>query len=65
MATGVTKREYTDCAENASVVLYTIKNGGHTWPGGMLLPEWTLGKTSYDIDANRVMWKFYLEHPLR
>ena len=61
----VTKIEYPDCADNASVVLYKIENGGHTWPGGLQLPEWTLGETNRDIDATRVMWRFYQEHPLR
>jgi polyhydroxybutyrate depolymerase len=64
-AASVTKLEYTGCADDASVVLYTIRNGGHSWPGGLRLPEWLLGKTSDDIDATRVMWKFYQEHPLR
>ena len=64
-ARSVTKLEYPECADDASVVLYTIANGGHTWPGGLQLPEWTLGETNRDIDATRVMWKFYQEHPLR
>jgi polyhydroxybutyrate depolymerase len=46
-------------------VLYTIRNGGHTWPGGLQLSEWMFGETNRDIDATRVMWKFYQEHPLR
>lgn len=64
-ARNVTKLEYTGCADDASVVLYTIVSGGHTWPGGLQLPEWTLGETSRDIDATRVMWRFYQEHPMR
>jgi polyhydroxybutyrate depolymerase len=61
----VAKREYIGCADDASVVLYTIANGGHTWPGGLQLPEWLLGTTSRDIDATRIMWQFYDKHPLR
>jgi len=64
-AASVTKLEYKGCADDASVVLYTIRNGGHSWPGGLRLPEWLLGETSDDIDATRVMWEFYQEHPLR
>lgn len=64
-ATNVTKLEYTGCADNASVVLYTISNGGHTWPGGLQLPQWLFGETSRDIDATRVMWRFFQQHPLR
>ena len=64
-APSVSKLEYSECADDASVVLYTIRNGGHTWPGGLRFPEWILGETSYDIDATRVMWKFFQDHPLR
>ena len=64
-AATVTKIEYPDCADGASVVLYKIANGGHTWPGGLQLPEWTVGETNRDIDATRVMWRFYQEHPMR
>ena len=64
-AADVTRLEYTDCADNAAVVLYTIKGGGHTWPGGTPMPEWLVGPTSRSIDATNVMWAFFREHPLR
>jgi polyhydroxybutyrate depolymerase len=59
----VTRREYTKCAANAAVVLYTIHGGGHTWPGGMELPEWFVGRTTRSIDATSSMWAFFTEHP--
>jgi polyhydroxybutyrate depolymerase len=65
VASDVTRREYTNCANDAAVILYTIEGGGHTWPGGTQLAEWMLGPTNRHIDATRVMWKFFLEHPLR
>jgi len=58
----VRRREYTECAEAAPVVLYTIFGGGHTWPGGGPLPEWFAGPTSTSIDASREMWAFFREH---
>jgi polyhydroxybutyrate depolymerase len=61
----VTRREYTRCADDASVVLYTIRGGGHTWPGGQPLPEWFVGRTSTSIDATREMWSFFQAHPLK
>jgi polyhydroxybutyrate depolymerase len=64
VANDVTSVEYTNCAEDATVVLYTIQGGGHTWPGGKPLPEWILGPTSHSIDATRQMWAFFREHPL-
>jgi polyhydroxybutyrate depolymerase len=64
VAADVTRREYTQCADSASVVLYTIRGGGHTWPGGKALPESWTGVTSRSIDATKVMWAFYLAHPM-
>jgi polyhydroxybutyrate depolymerase len=61
----VMRREYTGCAGDASVVLYTIRGGGHTWPGGQPLPEWFAGRTSTNIDATREMWSFFKAHPLK
>ena len=61
----VTRRSYTNCAEDAAVVLYTIQGGGHTWPGGEPLTEWLAGPTSRSIDATAQMWAFFREHPLR
>lgn len=49
----------------ADVVLYTVAGAGHTWPGGRPLPKFITGPTSEDIDATRVMWEFFREHPLR
>ena len=59
----VVRRTYTECADNAPVVLYTIRGGGHTWPGGMELPEWFVGRTTRSIDATRLMWEFFDAHP--
>lgn len=65
VAADVTRRTWVSCADNAAVVLYTIKGGGHTWPGGGPMPEWYVGPTSRSIDASGVMWLFFREHPLR
>ena len=64
VAADVIRREYTHCADDATVVLYTIQGGGHSWPGGKPLPEWFVGPTSRNIDATRQMWAFFREHPL-
>ncbi len=63
-AATVRRLAYTTCAENADVILYTIEGGGHTWPGGRPLPEWFVGSTIRDINATRVMWEFFIKHPL-
>jgi polyhydroxybutyrate depolymerase len=59
----VTQLNYGDCDRDADVLLYTIRDGGHTWPGGVTLPEWFTGPTSNAIDATRVMWAFFEAHP--
>jgi polyhydroxybutyrate depolymerase len=64
IAPDVVRRSYAGCANDASVVLYTIEGGGHTWPGGAELPYW-LGPTNRSIHASREMWAFFRKHPLR
>jgi len=64
IAADVIRREYSGCARDATVVLYTILGGGHTWPGGKGMPDWILGRTTRSIDATREMWDFFLKHQL-
>ena len=53
---------YEDCMRNASVIFYSIDGGGHTWPGGRVIPF--VGKTTEDISASVAMWAFFEQHPL-
>jgi polyhydroxybutyrate depolymerase len=64
VAADVMRRAYGGCANAAAVVLYTVRGGGHTWPGGKPLPEWFVGRTTGSIDATSLMWAFFSEHPL-
>ena len=65
VATSVTRFEYVDCAEDASVILYVIQDGGHTWPGGEPAAEWLgLGHTSNAVDATAEIWSFFMDHTL-
>jgi polyhydroxybutyrate depolymerase len=62
----VTRLEYTNCAGDAGVVLYTVKGEGHQWPGGRpIVAKWLVGPYSHSIDATRQMWTFFREHQLR
>ncbi len=61
-------RVHCDTYENGDngteVVLYKIKRGGHTWPGGyQYLPKIIIGMTCRDINANTVIWEFFRNHP--
>ena len=49
--------QYTHCNQGADVILYTIEDGGHTWPGGVPIP--IVGKTTRAIDATEEMWRFF------
>ncbi|MFY9552193.1 MAG: PHB depolymerase family esterase [Thermoanaerobaculia bacterium] len=64
VAKDVTRLDYTNCAEDAAVVLYTIQGGGHTWPGSKPILAWIVGPTSRSIDASSLMWEFFREHRL-
>ena len=62
--TTVVRHDYPDCPSDAPVVLYQIKGGGHNWPGGKPFLGPLLGGTTYDIDANRLIWEFVSRHTL-
>lgn len=54
----------TGCGSGGEVRLYTVSNGGHTWPGGkQYLSESLIGKTSQDFKANTEIWNFFSAHP--
>jgi len=56
---------YNGCHENAQVVLYSVKGAGNTWPGGeQYEAEKTVGKTSQDLNANEVIWSFFVTRKL-
>jgi polyhydroxybutyrate depolymerase len=50
---------FNDCERGSRVVLYAVKGGGHTWPGGeQYLSEKEVGKTSNALNANETIWSF-------
>jgi polyhydroxybutyrate depolymerase len=56
---------YNGCHENAQVVLYSVKGAGNTWPGGeQYEAEKTIGKTSGDLNANELIWNFFVTRKL-
>lgn len=59
-ASTVELRTFTGC--KAPVALYTVRGGGHTWPGGWsYLPERFIGKTNRDFDASEAIWRFFTQ----
>ncbi|AEV84760.1 feruloyl esterase [Actinoplanes sp. SE50] len=57
VTTHVTRTNYLGCANGADVVLYSISDGGHTWPGTPVSNG--NGNTTQEINANTLMWQFF------
>jgi len=62
----VTLIRYGACDGGSVVELYRAKASGHTWPGSEFSAaiEDVVGPTTFDIDADEIMWAFFLAHPL-
>jgi polyhydroxybutyrate depolymerase len=59
---------YTACADGTEVVLWTLDDGGHTWPGGERVPAEVrlgVGEVNHDISASEEIWKFFQRHRLQ
>ena len=52
---------WKDCNGDTLVALYSIANGGHTWPGSDFAIEFD--GTTQAIDATEVIWMFFEAHP--
>ncbi len=59
----VARVTYEECAQGATVELYDVLNGGHTWPGAER-ENAMLGFTAQEIDATDLIWDFFLAHPM-
>jgi polyhydroxybutyrate depolymerase len=63
--THVRREAHTGCAAGTEVALYTVDQGGHTWPDG---PQYDrlmiIGKVSHALDASAAIWEFLARHPL-
>ncbi len=46
------------------VILWTLADGGHTWPGCFPPPplRLLLGRTNMEVDATAEIWRFHLRH---
>jgi len=59
----VRRESYTYGTNGAEAVLYVVKNGGHTWPGGkQYAGEWLIGRTCSNFDATAALWEFFQRH---
>jgi polyhydroxybutyrate depolymerase len=60
----VMRKEYAGGKAKAEVILFTIENGGHTWPGSPFSPTF-LGPSTKNFSANDAMWEFFKKHALK
>ena len=57
---------HAPCSNGTEVVLWTLRGGGHTWPGGRVVPNVELlglgemGAINRDINASDLMWEFFM-----
>jgi polyhydroxybutyrate depolymerase len=59
--------DYGKGKDGSEVILWTLEDGGHTWPGGKMTTgeqRLNLGKINTDISASELMWEFFEKHPL-
>src|SRR5262245_17756757 len=54
----VTRSTWANGRDGAAVILYTIRGGGHTWPGRPGRMEF-LGRATSNISANDLLWEFF------
>ena len=58
----VTLRSYPLCALGVAVDYYVIEGGTHAWPGGKRLAKF-LDEPSNALDATKLIWQFFADHP--
>ncbi len=54
----VEKIVYTNCTDNSNIIYYKVIDGGHSWPGATIDPDWARHR-NLDIDANTEIWNFF------
>lgn len=57
----IIRERYTDCRDGTEVLLYTVQEGGHAWPGGRKGSPWADEPTS-EISATDLVWEFFVQH---
>jgi polyhydroxybutyrate depolymerase len=51
---------YSDCEHKNKIVLISVVNGGHAWPGGrQYQTKRNIGRVSQDFLATEEIWKFF------
>lgn len=59
----VLRTQWTDCTPGVDVELYSIRDGGHVWPGETMYSGG--GYVTADFSATETIWDFFQRHPAR
>lgn len=59
--THIVRSIYRGNDPHSEIQFYEVQGGGHTWPGRESIFT-ILGKSTKNLDANRVLWQFFQEH---
>lgn len=60
----IIKEEYSEGKAGSEVILYTIKNGGHAWPGGISGAKYgNVDRPTQEISGTNLIWDFFKKHP--
>jgi polyhydroxybutyrate depolymerase len=60
-STSIVRQRYSRCRSGSKVIFYSVRGGGHTWPGGyQYLPAVFIGRTSNQLDASAAILEFFL-----
>ncbi|MFE8699379.1 alpha/beta hydrolase family esterase [Cytobacillus sp. FJAT-54145] len=63
--TRIRRDAYGDGKHGTEVILYTVENGGHTWPGGpQYLGVEYIGIASQQMKASEVIWNELKDHKI-
>jgi polyhydroxybutyrate depolymerase len=59
----IVKEQYAGGVADTEVVLYTIKGGGHSWPGGLNgVRNGNVDPPTQEISATDLIWEFFSKH---
>jgi polyhydroxybutyrate depolymerase len=62
VSASVWREVWTGCLACYGVEFYTVKGGGHAWPGGE--PGWAGGDVpTTEVEATDLIWDFFAAHP--
>jgi polyhydroxybutyrate depolymerase len=62
---GVTRMAFHNCSRGGEIVVYTVEDLGHVWPGGPNTINQFVGHSSNKLLATDVIWQFFKAHPRR